>query len=200
MKSSPLILILLLSFLSIDAQILSDDLWTQMNMVSIKASQLYCEASMGVNVRHQKHSADFMYFSYGFGKPTKRNAWRKFIPENEIPESLPKDLKDKIAGKGTEGLYGGLIGAGWNHWFNHAIGVYVQSGWGFVIDLSSDDLTEDERLMLAELGDKNTFIYNTVPVEMGLTLNLWKRYNIQAGVTYMWKEIPLLTLGLAYLF
>lgn len=183
------------------AQVFTHDIWNQKNLLSLKVSQLYYEANVGINVIPQRHSADFIYMAFGYGKPTKKNAWRKFIPENEIPDGLPKDLKTKLSRSSTDDLHAGMVAVGWNHWFNHIVGFYVQAGWGFIIDLSrGDDLTDEERAQLTNTKAKNTFIYNTVPVELGVTLNLWKHYNVQAGVTYMWKEIPLLTVGVGYSF
>ena len=187
--------------LNTNAQVFSRDVWEQKNFVSLKVSQLYYEANFGINLFPEKHSADFIYFAFGYGKPTKKNAWRKFTPENEILDSWPKGLKEKMSNNGTGGLHAGMINVGWNHWFNHIIGCYVQTGWGFIADLStSDNFTEEEKLLLADMKEKSTFIYNTVPVEFGVTLNLWKHYQIQGGVTYMWKEIPLLTIGVGYAF
>ena len=187
--------------LNTEAQVFTSEVWEQKNLVSIKVSQLYYEANIGANLFPHKHSADFVYMAFGYGRPTKKNAWRKFTPETEIPESLPKALKEKLRNSGTDNLYSGLISIGWNHWFNHVVGCYVQAGWGLIADLSTgDDLSEEEKSLLADTKEKSTFIYNTVPVEIGLTLNVWKHYNVLAGVTYMWKEIPLLTLGIGYTF
>lgn len=183
------------------AQVFTHDVWEQKNLFSVKMSQLFYEVNVGINVKPQKQSADFVYMAFGYGSPTKKNAWRKFIPENDIPEGLPKSLKTKLSQSNTDDLYAGKISVGWNHWFNHVVGFYVQAGWGFVADLStSDDFTEEEKKLLADIKEKDTFIYNTVPVELGLSLNMWKHYTVQAGVTYMWKEIPLLTLGIGYAF
>lgn len=183
------------------AQIFTHGQWEQKNLVSLKVSQLYYEANVGINIAPQKRTADFVYFAFGYGSPTKKNAWRKFIPENEIPDGLPKDLKTKLSQSSTDDLHAGKVGVGWNHWFNHIVGFYAQAGWGFIADLSTgDDLTDEEKALLKDAKERNTFIYNTVPAELGLTLNLWKRCHVQAGVTYMWKEIPLLTVGVGYSF
>lgn len=183
------------------AQVFTHDVWVQKNVLSLKASQLFYEANVGINITPQKHTADFVYFSLGYGNPTKKNAWRKFIPENEIPDGLPKDLKTKLSEGTTKGLHAGMVAVGWNHWFNHIVGCYVQAGWGFIADLSTgDDLTDKEKALLSDAKERNTFIYNTVPMELGVTLNLWEHYNIETGVTYMWKEIPLLTVGVGYTF
>lgn len=191
----------ILFVLNISAQVFTKDLWEQKNLISAKVSQLYYELNVGINLFPQKHSADFIYIAFGYGYPTTKNAWRKFTPENDFPEGLPKELKEKLGRSGTDGLHAGKIALGWNHWFNHVIGGYVQAGWGFIADLSTeDDLTEEERTLLASTKERNTFIYNTVPVELGVTLNLWTHYHVQVGVTYMWKEIPLLTVGIGYAF
>ena len=183
------------------AQVFTRDEWGQKNLLSLKVSQLYYEANVGINIAPQKRTADFVYFAFGYGSPTEKNAWRKFIPENEIPDGLPKDLKTKLSQSSTEDLHAGKTAVGWNHWFNHVVGFYAQAGWGFIADLSTgDDLSGEEKALLTDAKERSTFIYNTVPMELGVTLNLWNHYNVQAGVTYMWKEIPLLTVGVGYSF
>lgn len=190
-----------LAVMNTKGQVFTTDVWNQKNLVSIKVSQLYYEATIGVNLFPESRSADFVYMAFGYGRPTKKNAWRKFMPKTEILDSWPKTLKEKLSNNSTDDLHAGVVGIGWNHWFNHVVGCYVQAGWGFIADLSTDDgLTDEEKALLADIKDKSTFIYNTVPVELGLTLNMWKHYNIQAGVTYMWKEIPLFTFGVGYVF
>lgn len=186
---------------STTAQVFTHDAWEQKNLFSLKISQLYYEANVGINIAPQKRRADFVYFAFGYGKPTQKNAWRKFIPENEIPEDLPKELKTKLSDSSTDDLHAGKVAVGWCHWFNHIVGFYAQAGWGFIADLSlGDNLTDEEKAQLADAKKRSTFIYHTVPVELGVTLNLWTHYNIQVGVTYMWKEIPLLTVGVGYTF
>lgn len=188
-------------FINTRAQVFTNDVWEQKNLFSAKVSQLYYEATVGANLFPGKRSADFVYMAFGYGAPTKKNAWRKFTPENDIPESLPKALKEKLSKSGTDDLHAGKIGVGWNHWFNHIVGFYAQTGWGFIADLSTgDDLTDSEKALLTDTKERSTFIYNTVPVELGVTLNMWTHYHVQAGVTYMWKEIPLLTVGVGYAF
>lgn len=191
----------IVSTVSVKAQVFTNDVWKESNCASLKMSQLYYEATIGVNLFPEKRTADFVYMAFGYGSPTKKNAWRKFMPETEILDSWPKTLKEKLSNSSTDDLHAGMISVGWNHWFNHVVGCYVQAGWGFIADLSTDDgLTEEEKTVLADAKDKSTFIYNTVPVELGLTLNLWTHYHVQAGVTYMWKEIPLFTVGVGYAF
>ena len=183
------------------AQVFTHDEWEQKNLLSLKVSQLYYEANVGINITPHRRVADFVYFAFGYGNPTKKNAWRKYIPENEIPDGLPKELKTKLSQSSTENLHAGMVAVGWNHWFNHIVGFYAQAGWGFIADLSTgDDLTDEEKALLTDAKERNTFIYNTVPMELGVTLNLWEHYNVQAGLTYMWKEIPLLTIGVGYSF
>ena len=188
-------------FLNTRAQVFTNDVWEQKNLFSVKVSQLYYEANIGANLFPERKSADFVYLAFGYGRPTKKNAWRKFTPKNDIPQNLPKALKEKLSNSGTDDLYAGKICVGWNHWFNHNVGCYAQTGWGFIADLSTgDDLTDEEKALLTDTKEKSTFIYNTVPVELGMTLNVLKHYHVQAGVTYMWKEIPLLTIGVGYAF
>ena len=185
----------------VQAQVFTKETWDQRNIVTVKVSQLYYELTVGVNFFPNRHFADFGYFAFGYGNPTTKNAWRKFIPENEIPDGLPKDLKTKLSKSDTDDLHAGKVAVGWMHWFNHIVGFYAQAGWGFIADLSTGDgLTDEEKALLTDAKERNTFIYNTVPVELGLTLNLWKHYNVQVGATYMWKEIPLLTVGMGYAF
>lgn len=191
----------IVSTVSVKAQVFTNNVWKESNCASLKMSQLYYEATIGVNLFPEKRTADFVYMAFGYGSPTKKNAWRKFMPETEILDSWPKTLKEKLSNSSTDDLHAGKISVGWNHWFNHVVGCYVQAGWGFIADLSTDDeFTDEEKTLMADAKEKNTFIYNTVPIELGLTLNMWKHYNIQAGITYMWKEIPLFTFGVGYVF
>lgn len=175
--------------------------WTERNLIALKVSQLYYELNVGINLRENQRTADFMYLALGYGNPTRKNAWRKFLPEQQIPSGISKTLQEKLANSDTEDLFAGMVAVGWNHWFNHTLGCYVQAGWGFIADLSTgDNLTEEEKAMLSDDSGKDTFIYNTVPVEAGITFKVRKHYLIQGGVTYMWKEIPLLTMGIGYAF
>lgn len=194
-------IVLALSAINVSGQVLSSDIWEEKNQLSLKVSQLFYELNVGVNVNPQRKSADFIYFAFGYGIPTMKNAWRKFLPEKDMPETLTKQQQEIFNKSGMDDLYGGKIGIGWNHWFNHIVGFYLQAGWGFIADLSTgEDLSDDIVSKLESAESKSTFIYNTVPVEAGLTLNLWKHYNVQGGVTYMWKEIPLFTIGVGYTF
>ena len=201
MKRRAISIIAALVAISAQAQVFTSDAWEQKNVVSLKVSQLYYEATIGANLFPGRRSADFVYLSFGYGHPTKKNAWRKFMTANDIPENLPKSLMEKLGNSSTDNLHAGMVSVGLNHWFNHIVGCYVQAGWGFIADLSTDDdLTQTEKALLAGSMEKSTFIYNTVPVQLGMTLNLWKHYNAAAGITYMWKEIPLLTVGIGYTF
>ena len=184
-----------------DGQIFSDEPWKEKNLISAKMSQLYYELNVGINIRPQRHSADFIYIAMGYGKATRKNAWRKFLPAKTIPETLSESQQALFMKSSTDNLHAGKVGIGWNHWFNHIVGIYVQANWGFVADLSSgEDLPDDVVSAIVTSESKETFIYNTVPVEAGITLNLWKHYHIQGGMTYQWKEIPLLTVGVGYAF
>ena len=194
-------IVLLLTSTNVRGQMLFNGAWTQKNQISIKVSQLFYELNVGINICPQRKNADFLYFAFGYGKPTKSNAWRKFLPEKKMPENLTKPQQVIFSNSGIDDLHGGKIGVGWNHWFNHMVGFYLQANWGFIADLSNgDDLPDDIAVLLESAESKGVFVYNTVPVEMGLTLNFWKHYLIQGGVTYMWKEIPLLTIGVGYTF
>lgn len=203
MKRLLSILAVLLAAMGARAQMFTNGVWEQDNLATAKVSELYGELTLGVNVRPGHKTADFLYFAFGYGKPTRRNPWRKFTPKSTIPEGLPRELQDKLRGQGTGGLHGGKIGVGYMHWFDHVWGFYTQAGWGFIADVSTDDdftAEEEEQLRAAGMKDKKTFVYNTVPVELGLTLNVWKHCHGQVGFTYMWKEIPLITFGIGYAF
>ena len=39
-------------------------------------------------------------------------------------------------------------------------------------------------------------LFGSMDTKDGLCFNLWKHLHVQGGVTYMWKEIPLLTVGI----
>lgn len=192
---------ILLSNVKTHAQIFSRNIWYEKNIVSFKVSQLYYESDIAINLNKGKHCADFFYIGLGYGKPTKTNAWRKFIPPRETPENLSPQQQEVFSNLGVNDIHAGKISLGWNHWFTHYIGLYFQTGWGFVVDLSDgSEIPDDIYNKVSSMEQKNAFVYNTVPLELGVTLNLWKHYNIQGGVTYMWKEIPLLTVGVGYAF
>ena len=53
-----------------------------------KWSQLYYELNVGWNVSGFEKHANFIYFGIGIGYPVNtKNAWRKFLPEQQIPSS-----------------------------------------------------------------------------------------------------------------
>lgn len=171
------------------------------NLVAFKMSQLYYEADIGINIIPKKKRPDFLYFGFGYGKPTRINAWRKFLPAQTIPDGLNEQQKVLFSMSSMNELYGMKLSVGWNHWFSRIFGLYIQAGWGFVADLSTENDLPDEIISKIEASSpKGTFIYNTVPTEIGITLNVWKHCHLQGGVTYMWEEIPLLTMGVGYVF
>ena len=184
------------------AQMFSDDSWDDQHfLVMGKWSQLFYELNFGIT-GSTSESADFVYFSVGYGKPNTKNAWRKFLPESK--QSAPTN-KDEMLSKqddSTSGLHAGTIGIGWQHFFNHWFGFHAQAGWGFIADLgggnSSSSVTSSSSSDDEET--KSTFIYNTVPVQAGIDFNLWNNLELQVGATYMWKEIPILTIGVGVVF
>ncbi len=181
------------------SQCFRNTVWKEKNQIGMKYSQLFYEANAGINVNAGNLTADFIYFAFGYGKATRRNAWRKFLPVNAVEADWSDNLKQKVLSQGDDGLNAWKIGVGWNHWINHCLGGYVQMEWCCITDLSDDlSLTEEEQSMVHK--DKKTFIYNTFPVEAGLTVNLWQHWHAQIGVTWLWKESPLLTAGIGYAF
>ena len=170
-------------------------------LVTAKISQLYGELGIGAPVSRKHSDTDIVYVAFGYGYPTRKNAWRKFIPQNIVLEEWPKELKDKVSQRGMDGIHAGKVGIGWYHWVSRRVGFYLQTGWGFVADLAEEEeLTEDEIALLEMAGEKKTFLYHTLPVEAGIAISMWKSFHVQAGLTYMWKEIPLLTLGVGCSF
>lgn len=156
-----------------------------------KWSQLFYELNVGWNIKKGDfNKADFLYFGLGVGFPSQENAWRKFLPSQKIPDN--EEEAELFGSMSTKDVYGGKLGMGWIHYFNHSFGMYTQLSWGFLADFGSPDETTSS----SNTSSKKTFIYNTAPIEIGLCFNLWKHLHIQGGVTYMWKEIPLLTLGI----
>lgn len=157
-----------------------------------KWSQLYYELNVGFSVKQDYEKADFLYFGLGVGYPVNtENAWRKFLPQQKIPDN--EQEAELFGSMDTKDVYGGKLGMGWIHYFNHTVGMYTQLSWGFLADFGSPD---DDISSSTDSSSKKTFIYNTVPVEVGICFNMWKHLHIQGGVTYMWKEIPLLTIGI----
>lgn len=162
-----------------------------------KWSQLFYEVNVGWNVSDFEHYANFLYFGIGVGYPVNtKNAWRKFLPKQQIPSN--EEEAELFGSMNTNDVYGGKIGMGWIHYFNHAIGFYTQASWGFLADFGSPANEDTSRTTSS--NSKKTFIYNTVPVELGVCINCWKHLHLQCGATYMWKEIPLLTIGVGYAF
>lgn len=180
--------------------------WTnQHTLIMCKWSQLFYELNIGIT-GSTRRSANFCYFSAGYGKPNTENAWRKFLPASQQAAPTSKDEMLAKQDDNTKGLHAGTIGVGWQHFFTHWIGFHVQAGWSFIADLgggnssssvttssstSSDDSSSD---------DKSTFIYNSAPIQAGLEFCLWRHLELQGGVTYMWKEIPILTVGVGVVF
>lgn len=157
-----------------------------------KWSQLFYELNVGFSVKQDWEKADFLYFGLGVGYPVNtENAWRKFLPQQKIPDN--EQEAELFGSMDTKDVYGGKLGMGWIHYFNHAVGMYTQLSWGFLADFGSPD---DDTSTSTDSSSKKTFIYNTVPVEVGICFNMWKHLHVQGGVTYMWKEIPLLTIGI----
>lgn len=162
-----------------------------------KWSQLFYEVNVGWNVSDFEHYANFLYFGIGVGYPVNtKNAWRKFLPKQQIPSN--EEEAELFGSMNTNDVYGGKIGMGWIHYFNHSIGFYTQASWGFLADFGSP--ANEDTSTTTSSNSKKTFIYNTVPVELGVCINCWKHLHLQCGATYMWKEIPLLTIGVGYAF
>lgn len=157
-----------------------------------KWSQLYYEVNVGTNVTSGEEYADFIYLGLGLNwDVSTENAWRKFLPKQKIPDN--EEEAALFGSMNTDDVYAGKIGLGWIHYFNHAIGMYAQASWGFLADFGSP--SDDDTSTSTDSSGKKTFIYNTVPVEIGVCINCWKHLHIQGGITYMWKEIPLFTAG-----
>ncbi len=203
MKREALIIGFLLAFLFIsniaDAQMFKgraywdDD--DESTLIIGKWSQLFYELNVGWNVSSYERYANFLYFGIGVGYPVNtENAWRKFLPKQQLPSN--EEEAELFGSMNTDQVYGGKIGMGWIHYFNHAIGFYMQASWGFLADLGSPD--DEDSSTSTDSSSKKTFIYNTVPVELGLCINCWRHLHLQCGATYMWKEIPLVTVGIGY--
>lgn len=186
-----------------EAAFFSDDDWdNQHTFVMGKWSQLFYELNIGITGSRDEY-ADFVYFSVGYGKPTTKNAWRKFLPKSQQAAPTSKEeMKAKIDDT-TSGLHAGTIGIGWKHYFTHWIGFHVQAGWGFIADLgggNSSATSTNTDAMEEEDDSKSTFIYNSVPVQAGVDFCFLNNLLLSAGVSYMWKEIPIITLGLGLAF
>ena len=101
-----------------------------------KWSQLFYEVNVGWNVSDFEHYANFLYFGIGVGYPVNtKNAWRKFLPKQQIPSN--EEEAELFGSMNTNDVYGGKIGMGWIHYFNHSIGFYTQASWGFLADFGS---------------------------------------------------------------
>ncbi len=183
------------------AQMFSDDDWDDQHFLIMgKWSQLFYELNFGITGSEDSY-ADFFYFSVGYGKPNTKNAWRKFLPESKQAAPTSKDEMLNKQDDSTSGLHAGTIGIGWQHFFNHWIGFHMQAGWGFIADLGGGNSSESVSSSSTDEEDtKSTFIYNTVPVQAGIDFNLWNNLELQVGATYMWKEIPIITVGLGVVF
>lgn len=196
---------IMFSNISVNAQMFSDDDWNEHFLIMAKWSQLFYELNFGITPSTDE-TANFVYFSIGYGKPTTKNAWRKFLPKSQ--QAAPTSKEEMLAKKDdtTSGLHSGTIGIGWQHLFNHWIGFHIQAGWGFIADLgggnsSSSTSTSSSSSTSTETTDtKSTFIYNSAPIQAGIDFNLWKHLELQVGATYMWKEIPIITLGIGVVF
>lgn len=162
-----------------------------------KWSQLYYELNVGYNLSDYEYYANFLYFALGVGYPVNTdNAWRKFLPSQAIPDN--EEEAELYGSMDTDDVYGGKVGIGFIHYFNHTIGFYAQASWGFLADFSSP--SEDSSDSTTTDSEKETFIYNTVPVELGVCINVLGCLHVQGGLMYMWKEIPLLSVGVGVIF
>jgi len=162
-----------------------------------KWSQLFYEVNVGWNLSDYERYANFLYFGIGVGYPVNtQNAWRKFLPKQQIPKD--EEEAALFGSMNTDDVYGGKVGIGWIHYFNHSFGFYTQLSWGFLADFGSP--ADEETSATTSANGKKTFIYNTVPVELGVCINCCKHLHLQCGATYMWKEIPLVTVGVGYAF
>ena len=192
---------LCLSASSARAQMFSDDDWDDQHFLIMgKWSQLFYELNFGITGSTDEY-ADFVYFSIGYGKPNTENAWRKFLPKSQ--QAAPTSKEEHLAKQedSTSGLHAGTIGIGWQHFFNHWIGFHAQAGWGFIADLGGGNSSASVNTSSSDEEEtKSTFIYNTVPVQAGIDFNLWNNLELQVGATYMWKEIPIITIGLGVVF
>lgn len=195
------ILFLMASFsLSSCAQYAQED-WEegehQNAIITAKWSQLFYEVNIGRNARArhvEDNKANFVYFAGGFGKPSQKNAWRHWLPQQETPSERPEAGTATILS--SDDLYAGKLGIGLTHYFNHIFGIYTQASWAFIADLG----VPDEAVSGNTEEEKKTLIYNTVPVECGVCLNFAYHFAVQGGVTYMWKQIPYITLGVGFHF
>lgn len=127
-------------------------------LVMGKWSQLYYELNVGWNISStggwNDNKANFLYFALGVGAPVNtENAWRKFLPEQKIPDN--EEEAELFGSMDTKDVYGGKLGFGWIHYFNHAVGIYSQVSWGFLADFGSPD---DSTSTTTDSSSKKTFI------------------------------------------
>ena len=187
------------------ATMFSDDDWTeQRTLLMGKWSQLFYEVNVGINVspRTYKTSADFIYFSLGYGKPNTSNAWRYFLPDSKQQAPDSQEEHQQMVDDSTNGLHAATVGIGWQHFFTHWIGFHMQAGYGTILDLGGGNAstTSSSSSSSQETDTKSTFIYHSAPVQAGLDFCFWNQLEVQVGATYMWKEIPIITLGLGITF
>lgn len=190
------ILIFTLCFNFVESHGKENNVGEKQNLWSLRISQLYTEISVGTL---PFNGNTYLSLGMAYGKPTRKNAWRKFIPQFVSSEDMSEGAKDVLQNMSTKDLYAGMISVGVCHEFFNRVSLYGQIGWGFVVDFSAATAEEKEVLDTDNSG-KNIFVYNTAPVELGVGINVWKGFVVQGGVTYLWKEIPLLTLGVGYVF
>lgn len=166
-------------------------------VITAKWSQLFYEVNVGRNARaryNEDNKANFVYFAAGVGKPSQKNAWRYWLPQQETPSERPEAGTTTILS--SDDLYAGKLGLGVTHYFNHIFGFYTQLSWAFIADLG----VPDDAVSGNENDDKKTIIYNTLPIECGVAFNFGYHFAVQGGVTYMWKQVPYITLGLGIHF
>lgn len=232
-----------------EAQVFSQYKWEQNTLISAKWSPLFYEINIGANVKSGRKSADFIYFSVGYGKPTTKNQWKHYLDTPMAPtqptaqeqpsqpsqpsnpgQSGNNSTQSSQPGQPTQpsqpeqptqpsqpeqptgqepsmdGIHAGTVGIGWHHFFNHVIGAHVQVGWGWVADFSgsghtsNQDTTNMSDFQTPSDDGPKTFIYNTAPIQIGIEVCLWEQLVIQAGITYMWKNTPVVTVGAGFAF
>lgn len=228
---------LCLFFIPAQGQIFSDYRWDQKTIIMGKYSPLFYELNIGVNVTPDSYSADFLYFSVGYGKPSATNEWHKYLDKKQSGDapSQPSQPSQPSGPSGQSGpsgpssgggnpssggdiptqpsapsaptgsmsdLHGGQLSIGWQHYFNHSFGFHLQAGWGFVADFGSDEAPQPTSTSSNNSKDevKSMYIYNGVPVQAGIDLSLWENLIIGVGATYMWKDLPVVTVGIGITF
>lgn len=182
-----------------NAQTSSNEIWGEGMMITGKWSQLFYEANIGFSLDNG-FGDDYIYMSMGYGKPTTKNAWRKFLPNSGQAAPGSKDEMMNMKDENTHGLHAGTIGIGWQHFFGDIIGFHVQAGWGFILNLSDNAPSIDTHSSIDNGNGLKTYIYNTLPIQAGFDIRLWDTFNLQVGSLYMWKEIPIICLGFGVAF